>query len=63
MVGALGILLLMIGVVIMIVISIIVYRLAVNLAIAKSTDDPDSAAVKNGSMVSCCGVSMNLSWF
>jgi hypothetical protein len=48
------IILLMVGVVIMVVISIIVYRLAVNLAISKSSDDPNSEAAKNGMYVVCC---------
>ena len=38
----------MIILVIIIVISVIVYRLAIALALAKSSDDPESATVKNG---------------
>jgi hypothetical protein len=44
---AVAFILFMIAVVIIIVISVIVYRLAVALALAKSSDDPDSSAVKN----------------
>ena len=46
--GSTGFSLFMIGCVIMIVISIIVYRLAVTLAVAKSAKDPASSLSQNG---------------